>query len=225
MEQNSASLDLDSRLDGGPVFYLVLHALASDVARIDATARGDVGVLTRKVAAVRAAEQLAAREASSLAARQADAERRTSMTLEQKRTAARRLHALMTGQQLHEASDAAGSAAVNDDAARIEQPAPMSPLVAVLSPPPASNRAALASFSALLGSLDARVKEASAAWKEALWAHTLADTRLRELTGARGALMDQLVAIMMQAEGEKHALRLRAWHALVHCWKLQRQQR
>ena len=96
---------LDTRLDDGPAFYFVLHALAGDVSRIDATVRSDVGVLTRKVGAVRAAEKAAVDEAAILAARLADADARTSAMLDQKRAAARRLHALMIGQPLEQLQD------------------------------------------------------------------------------------------------------------------------
>lgn len=210
---------LDTRLDDGPAFYFVLHALAEDVSRIDATVRSDVGVLTRKVGAVRAAEKAAADEAAILAARLADADARTSAMLDQKRAAAHRLHALMIGQPLKQLQDPQlpVDAALQSVAAEMHA-APGPESIASKATFPASNRAALARFSALLSTLDARVREASGAWKEALWAHTLADTRLHELSGARQALMDQLVAVVLHAEEEKHALRLRTWRALVQLW-------
>jgi hypothetical protein len=211
------------RLDSGPAFFLLLYALAIDLARIDATSRADVLVMTRKVAAIKAAAFSAAEGVEKLRTLLQEAEKRTSQVLGLKRAAARRLHRVMMGLPEEEGTGEGGTVDGSSGTTDAPEggvgegsPSAAAAAAAPLRPPlPVPNRAALARYSALLSSLDARVKDASATWRAALWEHTLADTRLSELQAAQSALMDQLVAVMIGAEADKAELRARMWRALV----------
>jgi hypothetical protein len=78
--------------------------------------------------------------------------------------------------------------------------------------------AAVRSHSDILRGIDAKVREASGAWKSLVWEHTLSATKAEELQGACSALMDQLVTITSHAEADKTALMQRMVDALFRAW-------
>jgi hypothetical protein len=227
----------ESRLDVGPLFFSLLHALAADVASIDAVTSGDVAVLTAKAASAKGAVA-AARDAWRRARLALEAEEaRVGRSVEASRAARSAVHAALTG--LPEAADleaaytgalasataaAAGKASAGAVVAKSlllplqgsggKSPATTSSSSSPAPPSPAAVRRA----SALLSALDARVHAQSGAWKRAVWEATLCATKLEELSAAEGALQSQLVALTGEREDEKVGLALRLWRALAELW-------
>lgn len=65
--------------------------------------------------------------------------------------------------------------------------------------------------SSAISALDSDVRVASARWQVAVWRHTMADTRLEELSQARAALQDQLLTLETASVAAQEAAILVAW--------------
>lgn len=81
--------------------------------------------------------------------------------------------------------------------------------------------AAVKRYSSLLSALDEQVHEASAAWKKAVWNHTMEVTKLDELSSARDALMTSLVEVSSVARAQRESLLRRSYGVLVDLWRAQ----
>lgn len=215
----------ESRLDVGPLFFSLLHALAADVASIDAVTAGDVAVLTAKAASAKGAVA-AAREAWRRARAALEAEEaRVGRSVEASRAARSAVHATLTGLQQAADLEAAYTGALAAAAAPVARPSagavvakPLPPSASSSSSPAPPSPAAVRRASALLSALDARVHAQSGAWKRAVWEATLCATKLEELSAAEGALQSQLVELSGEREAEKVGLALRLWRALAELW-------
>ena len=215
-------------------FFARLHALAAATAQIDADVRGDVTVLTAKVAGAKAAVADASAEATRTVAGLSTSGARVTELVEVKRRTVAAMQSMLTADTDAARRAAAGGrrgpvdgrvtdprgtpirhdAARRDGAAAAASSASPAPVATVVPPSAADvNR-----YAALLSSIDAGVHDASTAWKTAVWEHTLATTRRDELADAAAALMAQLVSLTNGAEAAKAELATRVLHDLTALW-------
>ncbi|KAA0155833.1 hypothetical protein FNF27_01065 [Cafeteria roenbergensis] len=66
----------------------------------------------------------------------------------------------------------------------------------------------------LIPALDARCKAAMERWEQAVWRHTMTDTRLEELSQSRAALQDQLARLTAAGQEAEQKELLAHWQAL-----------
>jgi len=188
------------RLDEGPLFYALLHALHVDVEALDEELRRDGVALNDKIVAARAAAADSERGLGALVEAAAAAEGAMQRSLMAKRTAMTELQTIVHAEQ----GGGGGGSGGGDSRPRHPRPAP-SPATA----------AAVRRFSTAVPTLDAQVHEASTVWQRAVWEVTLARTRHKELVRARDAVMAQLIAVTNQAQEDKAALMVRMWRYLA----------
>lgn len=66
----------------------------------------------------------------------------------------------------------------------------------------------------LIPALDARYKAALERWEQAVWRHTMIDTRLEELSQSRAALQDQLARLTAAGQEAEQKELLAHWQSL-----------
>lgn len=237
-----------TRLDASPLAKALLRALVADFAAASTDLKADIKAITNKIAIAKGAAADAATAAEKTRARLSAAEAHTLGLLEAKRSQAARLHELVTGEKVGSPSPAppqnvggvGGSGGATAVSTVISPARPLGPGVALrtggaataaaghLSPPPlgvrvvgADNAVAVKRFSAMIATLDGNVHDSSVEWKKRVWESTMAQTRLDELTGARDALMEQLVGVTAETAARRSALLGRVWRALAAVWSAQ----
>lgn len=225
-----------TRLDTDPLFYLLLHALALDIAEIDENLREDALSLNDKISQARRAYTEMGEKTSRARAAAHELEGRLVGWMREREAAVHVLHTKLTGgEALALASGSAASSTAGARATAVSTPhgpsasasggatAPSSGSAGIsartpIASPPRGAATEIQKYGQIISHLSELIKDQTAAWKEAVAEHATLAMRADELKGVCDAVMAQLIFVSNRAEADKATLMRMLVYALSDAW-------